>query len=72
MIKMLEHNVEQNKKFKYIFDNFHDSILIINKTQNTVEYANQCFYNKFDENKEIPKNVPDPIKKWNFYCSVPV
>ena len=44
--RMKVHN-QSNEKFKKIFDNIDECMIIINQEDNTIEYANQKFFNIF-------------------------
>ena len=51
---MVFENINENEKFKSIFDNQDESVIIIKEDEQIIEYVNKKFYDQF----EIPiKNL---------------
>ena len=49
---MVFENMDENDKFKAIFDNQDESVIIIKEEEQIIEYVNKKFYDQF----EIPIN----------------
>ena len=54
-----KNNIESNNKFKQIFDNLDESIIIVRKSDFKIEYVNQKFFSIFEV---------DILKVWDL-CS---
>lgn len=69
MITSIFNKAKLNSKFKQIFDNLEETILIINVENYSLSYVNNYFYMQF---KDIIIHIPDLEEKHNYFIEMKI
>ena len=74
MLDLLLQKGKFNKKFKQIFDNLDETILIINNSNQSIEYMNKFFFIQFKEIIESLESQADSedLERYNKFIEIPI
>ena len=74
MLELLLQKGKFNKKFKQIFDNLDETILIINNNNQSIEYMNKFFFIQFKEIIESLESQVDSedLERYNKFIELPL